>query len=135
MKLSVSAYRAHASAHKKILSSGYHSQLNYGSTVAAASSSGNSVSSVIRSYTMNTNELATPFRNTCSSDTEVVSPSGTSSSGQDTVNTLNNSKTYNNEDNVSNGLLSDCKHTRQRHPMLIAPKLGTGSTINKFSLI
>lgn len=39
MKLSVSAYRAHASAHKKILSSGYHSQLNYGSTGAAASSS------------------------------------------------------------------------------------------------
>lgn len=39
MKLSVSAYRAHASAHKKILSSGYHSQLNYGSTGAAASAS------------------------------------------------------------------------------------------------
>ncbi|XP_026473861.1 uncharacterized protein LOC113377681, partial [Ctenocephalides felis] len=36
MKLSVSAYRAHASAHKKILSSSY--QLNYGSTGSASSS-------------------------------------------------------------------------------------------------
>uniref|UniRef100_A0A1A9X0B6 Uncharacterized protein n=1 Tax=Glossina brevipalpis TaxID=37001 RepID=A0A1A9X0B6_9MUSC len=32
MKLSVSAYRAQAAAHKKILSSGYHSHHNYGST-------------------------------------------------------------------------------------------------------
>ncbi|XP_058454817.1 uncharacterized protein LOC131432509 isoform X3 [Malaya genurostris] len=36
MKLSVSAYRAHASAHKKILSSStYQTQFNYGSTAAA----------------------------------------------------------------------------------------------------
>lgn len=33
MKLSVSAYRAHASAHKKILDTAY--QLNYGSTSAS----------------------------------------------------------------------------------------------------
>lgn len=39
MKLSVSAYRAHASAHKKILSNSYQSTLNYGSTSAAAGSS------------------------------------------------------------------------------------------------
>lgn len=38
MKLSVSAYRAHASAHKKILSNSYHSQLNYGSTASASTS-------------------------------------------------------------------------------------------------
>lgn len=38
MKLSVSAYRAHASAHKKILSSSYQSTLNYGSTAASSSS-------------------------------------------------------------------------------------------------
>uniref|UniRef100_A0A182ME72 Uncharacterized protein n=1 Tax=Anopheles culicifacies TaxID=139723 RepID=A0A182ME72_9DIPT len=39
MKLSVSAYRAHASAHKKILSSSsYQTQFNYGSTAAASSS-------------------------------------------------------------------------------------------------
>ena len=38
MKLSVSAYRAHASAHKKILSNSYHSQLNYGSTSSASTS-------------------------------------------------------------------------------------------------
>lgn len=37
MKLSVSAYRAHASAHKKILSSSYQTQLNYGSTAASSS--------------------------------------------------------------------------------------------------
>ena len=36
MKLSVSAYRAHASAHKKILS---QQQFNYGSTAASSSSS------------------------------------------------------------------------------------------------
>lgn len=41
MKLSVSAYRAHASAHKKILSSSYQTQLNYGSTAAASSSTPN----------------------------------------------------------------------------------------------
>lgn len=35
MKLSVSAYRAHASAHKKILSSSYQTQFNYGSTTAS----------------------------------------------------------------------------------------------------
>lgn len=38
MKLSVSAYRAHASAHKKILSSSYQTKLNYGSTAASNSS-------------------------------------------------------------------------------------------------
>ncbi|XP_055295975.1 uncharacterized protein LOC129565282 isoform X3 [Sitodiplosis mosellana] len=38
MKLSVSAYRAHASAHKKILSSSYQTTLNYGSTAASSSS-------------------------------------------------------------------------------------------------
>lgn len=38
MKLSVSAYRAHSSAHKKILSSSYQTQLNYGSTAASQSS-------------------------------------------------------------------------------------------------
>lgn len=48
MKLSVSAYRAHASAHKKILSSGYHSQLNYGSTGAAVSSS--AILQMVRQY-------------------------------------------------------------------------------------
>ncbi|KAI9581868.1 hypothetical protein GQX74_010185 [Glossina fuscipes] len=32
MKLSVSAYRSQAAAHKKILSGGYHSHHNYGST-------------------------------------------------------------------------------------------------------
>ncbi|CRK98989.1 CLUMA_CG012214, isoform A [Clunio marinus] len=37
MKLSVSAYRAHASAHKKILSSSY--QTHYGSTAPSQSSS------------------------------------------------------------------------------------------------
>lgn len=36
MKLSVSAYRAHASAHKKILSSSYQTQ-HYGSTAASQS--------------------------------------------------------------------------------------------------
>jgi hypothetical protein len=35
MKLSVSAYRAHSSAHKKILSNSYQTQLNYGSTSTA----------------------------------------------------------------------------------------------------
>lgn len=39
MKLSVSAYRANVTAHKKILSSSYQSTLNYGSTAAASSSS------------------------------------------------------------------------------------------------
>ncbi|CAG9804422.1 unnamed protein product [Chironomus riparius] len=38
MKLSVSAYRAHASAHKKILSSSYQTQ-HYGSTAASQSAS------------------------------------------------------------------------------------------------
>lgn len=37
MKLSVSAYRAHANAHKKILSGSYQNQ-HYGSTAAASSS-------------------------------------------------------------------------------------------------
>ncbi|EDW55376.1 GM19563 [Drosophila sechellia] len=52
MKLSVSAYRAHASAHKKILSSGYHSQLNYGSTGAAAASSSSSGATATGLYTV-----------------------------------------------------------------------------------
>lgn len=46
MKLSVSAYRAHAAAHKKILSS---YQLNYGSTSASAapsSTSGGSITTI-----------------------------------------------------------------------------------------
>ncbi|XP_037915393.1 uncharacterized protein LOC119654235 isoform X4 [Hermetia illucens] len=37
MKLSVSAYRAHSSAYKKILTNNYKSQLNYGSTAASIS--------------------------------------------------------------------------------------------------
>lgn len=40
MKLSVSAYRAHASAHKKILSNSYQTQFNYGSTTANHLTSG-----------------------------------------------------------------------------------------------
>ncbi|XP_033238429.1 serine-rich adhesin for platelets-like isoform X4 [Drosophila pseudoobscura] len=90
MKLSVSAYRAHASAHKKILSSGYHSQLNYGSTGAAASSS-SSGATATGLYTMETHDhehgagkfvkdVARQIHD-CNSDTDVISPTGTSSSG------------------------------------------------------
>lgn len=51
MKLSVSAYRAHASAHKKILSSSYQTQLNYGSTAASSSTpSTTGLFSVSKSY-------------------------------------------------------------------------------------
>ncbi|XP_032295766.1 uncharacterized protein Cngl isoform X3 [Drosophila virilis] len=90
MKLSVSAYRAHASAHKKILSSGYHSQLNYGSTGAAAASSSSSSAAAAATatglYTMETHEHGGKFpkdmaRLDCNSDTDVISPTGTSSSG------------------------------------------------------
>jgi hypothetical protein len=38
MKLSVSAYRAQASAHKKILSSSYQMLLNYGATCTTSQS-------------------------------------------------------------------------------------------------
>lgn len=44
MKLSVSAYRAHAAAHKKILSS---YQLNYGSTSASSPSTAPSSAGVV----------------------------------------------------------------------------------------
>ncbi|XP_017852468.1 platelet binding protein GspB isoform X2 [Drosophila busckii] len=91
MKLSVSAYRAHASAHKKILSSGYHSQLNYGSTGAAAASSSSSAAAAAATasglYTMETHEHGGKFPKDmarameCNSDTDVISPTGTSSSG------------------------------------------------------
>ncbi|XP_068159398.1 uncharacterized protein Cngl isoform X3 [Drosophila tropicalis] len=96
MKLSVSAYRAHASAHKKILSSGYHSQLNYGSTGAGASAAASSAAStsatVTGLYTMDTHEhehgkfpkdMARKMQQhgECNSDTDVISPTGTSSSG------------------------------------------------------
>ncbi|XP_017074375.1 protein Teyrha-meyrha isoform X3 [Drosophila eugracilis] len=89
MKLSVSAYRAHASAHKKILSSGYHSQLNYGSTGAAAASSSSSGATATGLYTMEAHEheagkfvkdVARQVHD-CNSDTDVISPTGTSSSG------------------------------------------------------
>lgn len=46
MKLSVSAYRAHASAHKKILSSSYQQTLNYGSTAASSSTPATTLFSV-----------------------------------------------------------------------------------------
>lgn len=50
MKLSVSAYRAHASAHKKILSSSYQTTLNYGSTAASSSSPANNLFSVSKHW-------------------------------------------------------------------------------------
>lgn len=60
MKLSVSAYRAHASAHKKILSS-YQSTLNYGSTSAAAGSS--STSTTLFSVSISSAQLHCGIRN------------------------------------------------------------------------
>ncbi|XP_039960543.1 uncharacterized protein LOC120774809 isoform X2 [Bactrocera tryoni] len=112
MKLSVSAYRAHASAHKKILSSGYHSQLNYGSTGAAVSSS-----AVL--------QMADPAENAmsvskdrhgieCNSDTDIVSPSGTSSSERERTGTIRKTQQHGSiNDNDSNAHYSDFKSSTQ----------------------
>ncbi|XP_054087020.1 uncharacterized protein LOC105215046 isoform X2 [Zeugodacus cucurbitae] len=107
MKLSVSAYRAHASAHKKILSSGYHSQLNYGSTGAAISSS------AVLQMT-DPAEHAMSFKDRhgieCNSDTDIVSPSGTSSSGQERTGTIRKTQLRGSDnDNDSNTHYSDIK--------------------------
>ncbi|XP_073835046.1 cyclic nucleotide-gated ion channel-like isoform X3 [Musca autumnalis] len=115
MKLSVSAYRAHASAHKKILSSGYHSQLNYGSTGAAASSSTASSAGL---YAIETSEAAISFPQTMNqtecnnSDSDVISP--TSSSGDHVrVDNKRRSKRRDDDQN-SNAHSSDSKSPSQR---------------------
>ncbi|XP_018789830.1 PREDICTED: uncharacterized protein LOC108969525 [Bactrocera latifrons] len=112
MKLSVSAYRAHASAHKKILSSGYHSQLNYGSTGAAVSSS-----AVL--------QMADPAENAmsvskdrhgieCNSDTDIVSPSGTSSSERERTGTIRKTQQHGSiNENDSNTHHSNFKSSTQ----------------------
>uniref|UniRef100_A0A1I8M3P6 Uncharacterized protein n=1 Tax=Musca domestica TaxID=7370 RepID=A0A1I8M3P6_MUSDO len=118
MKLSVSAYRAHASAHKKILSSGYHSQLNYGSTGAAASSSTASSAGL---YAIETSEVPITFPQTMNqadcnnSDSDVISPTGTSSSGHDHVRVDNKRRSKRRDDDQnSNAHSSDSKSPSQR---------------------
>ncbi|XP_013103742.2 uncharacterized protein LOC106084540 isoform X2 [Stomoxys calcitrans] len=117
MKLSVSAYRAHASAHKKILSSGYHSQLNYGSTGAAGSSSTASASTGL--YAIETSESRIPFPPTMNnsaernnSDSDVISPTGTSSSGHDQIRPDKKRRSKRHDDDVAHS--SDSKSPSQR---------------------
>ncbi|XP_062560647.1 uncharacterized protein LOC134224966 [Armigeres subalbatus] len=75
MKLSVSAYRAHASAHKKILSSSsYQTQFNYGSTAAASGSTPTS-SALFSMDPANPNAALIPTCATISTGTSVTSPS------------------------------------------------------------
>ncbi|XP_036232536.2 uncharacterized protein Cngl isoform X2 [Bactrocera oleae] len=112
MKLSVSAYRAHASAHKKILSSGYHSQLNYGSTGAAISSS-----AVLQMADPTENAMSVSkdrHEIECNSDTDIVSPSGTSSSGRERTGTIRKMQRGSDNDNNSNAHYSDFKSPVQK---------------------
>ncbi|XP_036346451.1 uncharacterized protein LOC118755730 [Rhagoletis pomonella] len=113
MKLSVSAYRAHASAHKKILSSGYHSQLNYGSTGAAVSSS-----AVLQMADPNeaTMSFAKDHRAADgNSDMDIVSPSGTSSSGQERTGAISKSQLRSADDDNSTIIYSNIKSPEQRN--------------------
>ncbi|XP_065364545.1 uncharacterized protein Cngl [Calliphora vicina] len=129
MKLSVSAYRAHASAHKKILSSGYHSQLNYGSTGAAATASSSSSAGL---YAIETNESSITFpqemnKAECNnSDTDVISPTGTSSSGQDQIHPVSKRRTQRkDEDQISNAHSS---HSDSKSPSQRKSRIGDGTS-------
>ncbi|XP_075154778.1 cyclic nucleotide-gated ion channel-like [Haematobia irritans] len=120
MKLSVSAYRAHASAHKKILSSGYHSQLNYGSTGAAASSSTASTSGLYAIEASGPIPFPQTMKNPIecnNSDSDVISPTGTSSSGHDQIRIDNKRRSKRRDDDQnSNAHSSDSKSPSQRSP-------------------
>ncbi|XP_037823475.1 uncharacterized protein LOC119611809 isoform X3 [Lucilia sericata] len=129
MKLSVSAYRAHASAHKKILSSGYHSQLNYGSTGAAATASSSSSAGL---YAIETNESSITFpqemnKAECNnSDTDVISPTGTSSSGQDQIHPVSKRRTQRKDDDqISNAHSS---HSDSKSPSQRKSRIGDGTS-------
>ncbi|XP_046801311.1 uncharacterized protein LOC111687923 isoform X3 [Lucilia cuprina] len=129
MKLSVSAYRAHASAHKKILSSGFHSQLNYGSTGAAATASSSSSAGL---YAIETNESSITFpqemnKAECNnSDTDVISPTGTSSSGQDQIHPVSKRRTQRKDDDqISNAHSS---HSDSKSPSQRKSRIGDGTS-------
>ncbi|KAM7348990.1 cyclic nucleotide-gated ion channel-like isoform 4-T10 [Cochliomyia hominivorax] len=129
MKLSVSAYRAHASAHKKILSSGYHSQLNYGSTGAAATASSSTSAGL---YAIETNESSITFPQEMSkpecnnSDTDVISPTGTSSSGQDQIHPISKRRSQRKDDDqISNAHSS---HSDSKSPSQRKSRIGDGTS-------
>ncbi|XP_037024919.1 uncharacterized protein LOC119066502 isoform X2 [Bradysia coprophila] len=119
MKLSVSAYRAHASAHKKILSSSYQTTLNYGSTSAAAATS--STSSQLFSMEPTDAQLTTATTQsscptTISGGTQqtggsILSPMALSP-GETRTGSMVTSKE--DEEDSSNAASSDCKSPGQR---------------------
>ncbi|XP_055840481.1 uncharacterized protein LOC129908169 isoform X3 [Episyrphus balteatus] len=105
MKLSVSAYRAHASAHKKILSNSYHSQHNYGSTSAASTSTPNNF------FTMKTSQCD-PNRDDSAIE-DNVSPTFTVGSPNE-LNTTESSPHKEDNDSSNTLISSDNKSPCQR---------------------
>ncbi|XP_070491936.1 uncharacterized protein Cngl isoform X7 [Chironomus tepperi] len=121
MKLSVSAYRAHASAHKKILSSSYQTQ-HYGSTAASQSHTASGLFSMepIDPQKLISSTTSTGIATTLSSTTaghvnislnDPRSPTETVLSGDVPASSMGTSRE---DEDSSNQNSSDCKSSGQR---------------------
>ncbi|KAG5681431.1 hypothetical protein PVAND_010868 [Polypedilum vanderplanki] len=114
MKLSVSAYRAHASAHKKILSSSYQAQ-HYGSTTAASTHTSSGLFSMepidpqklIASATSSGIATTISSATVVNSNNDPRSPTETVVSGDVPASSMGTSREE--EDDSSNQNSSDCK--------------------------
>ncbi|XP_055679126.1 uncharacterized protein LOC129787501 isoform X3 [Lutzomyia longipalpis] len=109
MKLSVSAYRAHASAHKKILSSSYQTQFNYGSTAAASVSAPPPAAPAffgMETSNTRTSTICQGVSNTLSPP-DAISPPGI-------TRTESNATSREDEEDSSNPASSECRSPGQR---------------------
>ncbi|XP_055707995.1 uncharacterized protein LOC129804572 isoform X4 [Phlebotomus papatasi] len=112
MKLSVSAYRAHASAHKKILSSSYQTQFNYGSTAAASVSAPPPTAPGL--FAMEPTDIhLSGTAAICQGTSSTLSPPDAITS-PGIVRTESNATSREDEEDSSNAASSDCKSPGQR---------------------
>ncbi|XP_059622102.1 uncharacterized protein LOC132265433 isoform X2 [Phlebotomus argentipes] len=112
MKLSVSAYRAHASAHKKILSSSYQTQFNYGSTAAASVSAPPPTAPGLFAMEPTDVQLSGTAAICQGTSSTLSPPDAITSPG--IARTESNATSREDEEDSSNAASSDCKSPGQR---------------------
>ncbi|XP_044260649.1 uncharacterized protein LOC123008726 isoform X1 [Tribolium madens] len=111
MKLSVSAYRAHASAHKKILDTAY--QLNYGSTSASSHQHAPPLG-LPTSSAFQIDPPPSGGQNVRNSNNRLMADDGSSDDANTPLQSPRSQNTSREEDDSSNANESECKSPSQR---------------------
>ncbi|XP_015836494.1 uncharacterized protein Cngl isoform X3 [Tribolium castaneum] len=111
MKLSVSAYRAHASAHKKILDTAY--QLNYGSTSASSHQHAPPLA-LPTSSAFQIDPPPNSGHNARNSNNRLMADDGSSDDANTPLQSPRSQNTSREEDDSSNANESECKSPSQR---------------------